>query len=90
MYATRALRAFRPTVRMMRPVPNEEHVAHTASQRLRRLRKIPAELWPLGIVVGFAVMAAAYSSARHFMTDSTLRLTRQNRKGDAQQHKGEH
>ncbi|KAK3343991.1 hypothetical protein B0T25DRAFT_572965 [Lasiosphaeria hispida] len=82
MYATRSLRMFRPTARLMAPVPKEEQAAHTVSQRLRRLRKIPAELWPLGIVVAFAVGAAAYSSLRHFLTDKTIRLKRQNRAAD--------
>ncbi|KAI0389199.1 hypothetical protein F5Y17DRAFT_141195 [Xylariaceae sp. FL0594] len=79
MYATRALRMV-PTKRMLRPVPKEDQVAHTVSQRLRKLRKIPAELIPLGVVVGFAVFAAAYSSIRKFVVDKNLRLSRQNRK----------
>ncbi|KAK4042262.1 hypothetical protein C8A01DRAFT_33610 [Parachaetomium inaequale] len=87
MYATRSLRMFRPTARMMRPIPKEEQVAHTVSQRLRRLKQIPPELWPLGIVVVFAVGAAAYSSLRHFMTDKTIRFKRQNRAADSH---GEH
>ncbi|ROV89235.1 hypothetical protein VMCG_09886 [Cytospora schulzeri] len=84
MFATRAMRAaFQPTRRMMRPVPNEEQAAHTVSQRLRRLKKIPAELWPLGVVVAFAVTAAGYSITRHLFTDKTIRLKRQNRAADA-------
>ncbi|KAG6360525.1 hypothetical protein INS49_011587 [Diaporthe citri] len=84
MYATRAMRsAFQPTRRLMRPVPNEEQAAHTVSQRLRRLRKIPAELIPLGVVVGFAVIAAGYSITRHLFVDKTIRLKRQNRAADA-------
>ncbi|KAK0634686.1 hypothetical protein B0T17DRAFT_514029 [Bombardia bombarda] len=80
MYATRAMRAaFRPTARLMKPVPNEEQAAHTISQRLRRLKSIPPELIPLGAVVGLALVAAGYSSLRHFMTDKTIRLKRQNR-----------
>lgn len=75
--------AFQPTRQMMRPVPNEEQAAHTVSQRLRRLQKIPAELWPLGVVVGFAVAAAGYSISRHLWTDKTIRLKRQNRAADA-------
>ncbi|KKY37259.1 hypothetical protein UCDDA912_g02717 [Diaporthe ampelina] len=89
MYATRAMRtAFQPTRRLMRPVPNEEQAAHTVSQRLRRLRKIPAELIPLGVVVGFAVLAAGYSITRHLFVDKTIRLKRQNRAADnaAEQH----
>ncbi|PSR93658.1 hypothetical protein BD289DRAFT_480971 [Coniella lustricola] len=83
MYATRAMRMFQPTRAMMRPVPKEEQAAHTISQRLRRLRQIPAELLPLGVVVGFAVCAAAYSCTRHLVTDKTIRLKRQNRAADA-------
>jgi hypothetical protein len=33
-----------------------------------------------GVVVGFAVFAAGYSSARKFLVDKNLRLARQNRK----------
>ncbi|KAJ9149280.1 hypothetical protein NKR23_g4421 [Pleurostoma richardsiae] len=56
--------------------------AHTVSQRLRRLRKIPPELLPLGAVVAFAVAAAGYSIARKFYVDKNLRLARQNRAAD--------
>ncbi|KAL1881114.1 hypothetical protein VTK73DRAFT_4791 [Phialemonium thermophilum] len=82
MHATRSLMMFRPTMRMMRPVPKEEQAAHTISQRLRRLRKIPPELLPLGVVVGFALTAAIYSSIRHFLVDKTIRVKRQNRAAD--------
>jgi len=75
---------------MMRPIPKEEQAAHTVSQRLRRVKQIPPELFPLGIVVFFAVGAAAYSSARHFFTDKTIRLKRQNRAADSHADKGEH
>ncbi|KAI1765802.1 hypothetical protein GGR53DRAFT_244226 [Hypoxylon sp. FL1150] len=88
MYATRALRMM-PTRRMMFPVPKEDQSAHTVSQRLRKLRQIPAELIPLGVVVGFAVFAAAYSSLRKFTVDKNLRLNRQNRKDEPAEH-GEH
>jgi len=64
----------------MRPVPKEEHSAHTVSQRIRRLRRIPPELIPLGIVVGIAVGFAVYSLGRKLMVDKTIRLGRQNRK----------
>ncbi|KAL0940978.1 uncharacterized protein CTRU02_203741 [Colletotrichum truncatum] len=77
MRPTLGLRAFRPTMRMMSPVPAEDQVGHTVSQRLRKLRQIPPELIPLGVVVGFALTAATYSIARHFMTDGTIRLKRQ-------------
>ncbi|KAI1084457.1 hypothetical protein F5B20DRAFT_593540 [Whalleya microplaca] len=57
-----------------------KQTAHTVSQRLRKLRQIPAELIPLGVVVGFALFAAGYSSYRKFAVDKNLRLQRQNRK----------
>ena len=37
---------------------------------------------PTGVVVGFAVFAAGYSSLRHFVVDKNLRLARQNRAAD--------
>ncbi|GAW15770.1 hypothetical protein ANO14919_051900 [Xylariales sp. No.14919] len=60
--------------------------SHTISQRLRKLRQIPAELIPLGVVVAFAVFAAGYSSFRKFFVDKNLRLTRQNRKAEPVEH----
>ncbi|KAH0494350.1 hypothetical protein TgHK011_000972 [Trichoderma gracile] len=72
-----ALRAFRPTARMMRPVPKEDQAGHTVSQRLRKLKQMPAELYPLFVVVGFALGAAAYSCSRKFFVDKNLRLSRQ-------------
>ncbi|KAI0532224.1 hypothetical protein GGR58DRAFT_490948 [Xylaria digitata] len=84
MYATRALR-MAPTMRMMR-IPKEDQSAHTVSQRLRKLRQIPAELIPLGVVVAFAVFAAGYSSFRKFFVDHNLRLARQNRKDEPVEH----
>ncbi|KAK4122655.1 hypothetical protein N657DRAFT_691156 [Parathielavia appendiculata] len=86
MFATRSLRMFRPTARMMRPIPKEEQSAHTVSQRLRRLKQIPPELIPLGVVVAFAVTAAAYSCTRHLIVDKNIRLKRQNRAADAAAH----
>ncbi|KAI1852685.1 hypothetical protein JX265_003174 [Neoarthrinium moseri] len=82
MYPTLATR-MQATRRLMRAPPAEDQAGHTVSQRLRKLRKIPAELIPLGVVVGFAVFAAGYSSARKFWVDKTLRLQRQNRAADA-------
>ncbi|RYP31703.1 hypothetical protein DL767_005616 [Monosporascus sp. MG133] len=87
MYSSPVLRMM-PSARMMRPVPKEDQTAHTVSQRLRKLRKIPAELIPLGVVVGFAIFAAGYSSFRKFYVDKNLRLARQNRKDD--DHAAEH
>ncbi|KAK4130849.1 hypothetical protein BT67DRAFT_428578 [Trichocladium antarcticum] len=82
MFATRSLRMFRPTARMMRPIPPVD-AAHTISQRLRRLKSIPPELFPLGVVVGFALAAAIYSCTRHLLVDHGVRLQRQNRAADA-------
>ncbi|CEJ80495.1 hypothetical protein VHEMI00674 [[Torrubiella] hemipterigena] len=86
MHATIARRMFRPTARMMRPVPKEDQAGHTVSQRLRKLKDIPAELIPLGVVVGFAIFAAGYSSIRKFVVDKTLRLSRQGPAGRAEHH----
>ncbi|KAJ1338287.1 NADH-ubiquinone reductase complex 1 MLRQ subunit [Microdochium nivale] len=87
MYATRALRMM-PTRRMRAPLPKEDQSAHTVSQRLRKIKDVPAELWPLAVVVGFAVLAAGYSSGRKFFVDKNLRLARQNRKTES--HAEEH
>ncbi|GJD01751.1 hypothetical protein ColKHC_10576 [Colletotrichum higginsianum] len=78
MRPTLGLRAFRPTLRMMSPVP-----------RLRKLRQIPPELIPLGVVVGFALAAATYSVGRHFVTDKTIRLKRQGKSAAAAAGHGE-
>ncbi|KAJ2906946.1 uncharacterized protein MKZ38_009809 [Zalerion maritima] len=86
MRPTFSLRFLQPTRRMMRPVPNEEQAAHTVSQRLRRLKKIPPELIPLGIVVSFAVGAACFSIGRKFVVDKNLRLSRQNRPKEESPH----
>ncbi|KAL1648034.1 hypothetical protein UCDDS831_g03660 [Diplodia seriata] len=67
----------RATPRMMNPVPKEEHSAHTISQRIRTLKKIPPELIPLGIVLLVAVGAAVFSIFRKLYVDKTLRLARQ-------------
>ncbi|KAM3504156.1 hypothetical protein MY10362_003729 [Beauveria mimosiformis] len=77
MRATTVMRMFRQTPRLMRPVPKEDQAGHTISQRLRKLKQIPAELFPLAAVVGFAVAAAGYSCARKFWVDKNLRLGRQ-------------
>ncbi|MCJ1235917.1 hypothetical protein MMC14_003891 [Varicellaria rhodocarpa] len=68
-----------PTRSLMRPVPKEEHSAHTISQRLRTLKKIPPELIPLGVVLGVAISAAFYSMGNKLISDKTLRLTKSNR-----------
>ncbi|KAI9751920.1 MAG: hypothetical protein M4579_005831 [Chaenotheca gracillima] len=78
MYPTRRM-MMQPSRTMMRPMPKEEHSAHTISQRLRTLKKIPPELIPLGIVLGIAIGAAFYSMGNKMVTDKTLRLSRSNR-----------
>ncbi|KZF19971.1 hypothetical protein L228DRAFT_250388 [Xylona heveae TC161] len=75
MYPTRILR-MQPARPLMRSVPKEDQAAHTISQRIRTLKKIPPELIPLGIVLVVAVGAAGYSMARKITTDKQLRLTR--------------
>ncbi|OKL60796.1 hypothetical protein UA08_03173 [Talaromyces atroroseus] len=50
MFATRPL-AMRPT-RPVMAAPKEGLSAHTVSQRLRLIKKIPPELIPLGVVLG--------------------------------------
>ncbi|KAL3474968.1 hypothetical protein BJX99DRAFT_259890 [Aspergillus californicus] len=74
MYPTRILR-MQPTRRYAFPTPKEAQSAHTISQRLRTLKRIPPELIPLGVVLGVAVFAAIYSSTKKLMTDKTLRLS---------------
>ncbi|KAJ2969597.1 hypothetical protein NQ176_g8581 [Zarea fungicola] len=86
MRTTTALRMFRQTPRLMRPVPKEDQAGHTISQRLRKLKQIPPELWPLAVVVGFAVGAAGYSCVRKFYVDKNLRLARQGPAGRADHH----
>ncbi|KAL4879144.1 hypothetical protein BJY04DRAFT_220507 [Aspergillus karnatakaensis] len=74
MYPSRVLR-MQPTRAFAFPAPKENHSAHTISQRLRTLKRIPPELIPLGVVLGVAVGAAIYSSSKKLMTDKTLRLS---------------
>ncbi|KAL1902200.1 hypothetical protein Cpir12675_000100 [Ceratocystis pirilliformis] len=88
MYATLGLRMMRQTPRLMRAAPVEDQAAHGVSARLRKLKNIPPELFPLGVVVAFAVGAAGYSLTRHLLTDKTLRLGRSS--GDNKPHDNEH
>ncbi|PHH93173.1 hypothetical protein CDD83_10722 [Cordyceps sp. RAO-2017] len=81
MFRPSAQFMFRPTAMVKRPVPNEDQAGHTVSQRLRKLKQIPAELIPLAVVVGFAVLAAGYSVIRKFIVDKNLRLSRQGPSG---------
>ncbi|KAL7654072.1 hypothetical protein ACMYSQ_008738 [Aspergillus niger] len=83
MFPTRVLRmqASRP---FAFPTPKENQSAHTISQRLRTLKRVPPELIPLVFICppltqfhrSVAVGAAIYSSTRKLMTDKTLRLYR--------------
>ncbi|KAJ5173371.1 hypothetical protein N7492_005964 [Penicillium capsulatum] len=75
MFPTRVLR-MQPSRPAFSPAPKEGHSAHTISQRLRQVKKIPPELLPLGLVLGVAVGAAIYSCANKLLTDKTLRLYR--------------
>ncbi|PUU74335.1 hypothetical protein B9Z19DRAFT_1000889, partial [Tuber borchii] len=50
--------------------------AHTISQRIRMLKKVPPELIPLGIVIGAGVGMAVISMGRKLYTDKQLRLSR--------------
>lgn len=79
MRKTFSVKMFQPTSRMM-IAQKDDQPARFMSHRLRKLRKIPPELIPLGIVVGVAVGFAGYSLAKKFWVDQTMRLSRQNRK----------
>ncbi|KEZ43774.1 hypothetical protein SAPIO_CDS3919 [Scedosporium apiospermum] len=71
MQPSLALRMFRPTGRMMKAAePNTPGFAG-------KVKKVPAELWPLAAVVGFALCAAGFSIGRKFVVDKNLRLARQ-------------
>ncbi|CAD0084303.1 unnamed protein product, partial [Aureobasidium vineae] len=74
-------RGFKNTPKFREPVPDTalttiHIVAHTISQRIRTLKKIPPELIPIGIVLAVAIGFAAYSLFRKLFTDGTLRLYR--------------
>ncbi|KAF2214621.1 hypothetical protein CERZMDRAFT_90173 [Cercospora zeae-maydis SCOH1-5] len=80
-YQQQFARGFRTTPKRM-AAPKEEQAAHTISQRLRTLKKIPPELIPLGVVLAAAIFAAVYSMGRKLLTDKTLRLTRTGKQAD--------
>lgn len=50
--------------------------AHTISQRLRSLKRIPPELFPVFFVVAVALGFAGYSIIKKLFVDKTLRLNR--------------
>ncbi|KAH7075799.1 hypothetical protein BKA63DRAFT_512401 [Paraphoma chrysanthemicola] len=70
----------RQTLAMRTPTPKEEHGAHTVSQRIRQLKNIPTEIWPLIVVLGVAVVMAFVSLIRKLFVDKTLRLNRQGKR----------
>ncbi|KAL4781602.1 hypothetical protein BJX76DRAFT_359721 [Aspergillus varians] len=74
MYSSPILR-MQPSRLHAFPTPKEGQAAHTISQRLRTLKRVPPELIPLGVVLGVAVGAAIYSSTKKLLGDKTLRLT---------------
>ncbi|KAF9883574.1 hypothetical protein FE257_003173 [Aspergillus nanangensis] len=75
MYPTRIMR-MQPSRPFAFPTPKEGQSAHTVSQRLRMLKKVPPELIPLGLVLGVAIGAAMYASGHKLLSDKTLRLSR--------------
>ncbi|KAK5175138.1 uncharacterized protein LTR77_000275 [Saxophila tyrrhenica] len=75
MQPTRSLR-LQATPRMRMASPKEDQAAHTVSQRLRTLKRIPPELIPLGVVLAVALIAAGYSMGNKLFSDKTLRLSR--------------
>jgi len=58
----------------------DDQSAHTITQRLRQLKRIPPELLPLGVVILFALFAALFAMGRKLWTDKTLRLQRSSQK----------
>lgn len=83
-YRKRSTLVYRPETRystLNSELTNTPTPAHTVSQRLRTLKKVPPELIPLGVVLAAALIAAGYSIVRKFYTDKTLRLTRQGPQG---------
>lgn len=64
------------------PMPKQEQSAHTISQRLRMIKRVPPELIPLGVVLGAGVAMALYSMGHKLYVDKTLRLSRSTRDKD--------
>ncbi|KAI1612898.1 hypothetical protein EDD37DRAFT_648417 [Exophiala viscosa] len=73
--ALRQNRPFHNTRTMLRSKEDDQS-AHTITQRIRSLKKVPPELIPLGIVILFALFAAAFAMSKKLLTDKTLRLHR--------------
>ncbi|KAJ5133597.1 hypothetical protein N7526_004962 [Penicillium atrosanguineum] len=71
MFPTRVFQ-MQPSRAFYSPAPKEAHSAHTISQRLRQLRKVPPGVDPSRVAIG----AAVYASSKKLMSDKTLRLYR--------------
>ncbi|KIX04038.1 uncharacterized protein Z518_07591 [Rhinocladiella mackenziei CBS 650.93] len=71
----RQTRLFHNTRPMLR-TKEDDQSAHTITQRLRNLKRIPPELLPLGVVILFALFAACFAMGKKLMTDKTLRLSK--------------
>ncbi|KAI9876038.1 MAG: hypothetical protein M1823_007355 [Watsoniomyces obsoletus] len=76
---SRSARPFHSSMAMRR-VKEDDQSAHTITQRLKSLKKVPPELLPLGVVIAFALFAAVFAMGRKLFTDKTLRLTPQREK----------
>ncbi|PWW71865.1 hypothetical protein C7212DRAFT_338391, partial [Tuber magnatum] len=63
-------------------MPKQEQSAHTISQRIRMLKKVPPELIPLGIVMAAGVAMAMFSMGKKLYTDKQLRLSRSSRSSE--------
>jgi hypothetical protein len=48
---------------------------------MRKVKNVPVELWPLAVVVTFAIGAAGFAIGRKFVVDKNLRLARQGAAG---------
>jgi hypothetical protein len=57
-------------------VANNEITAHTITQRIRSLKKIPPELIPLGVVIAYAFPRAqdALTSTKEIMANQKFRF----------------
>ncbi|KAF2668776.1 hypothetical protein BT63DRAFT_426043 [Microthyrium microscopicum] len=79
------LLSMRPTGRTMRE-KEDENRAHTVTQRLGQWRKIPVELYPIGVVLAIAIAAAIYSLFAKLRNDKTLRLWRKGKPAPSSDH----
>ncbi|SPO05764.1 uncharacterized protein DNG_08451 [Cephalotrichum gorgonifer] len=86
MLPSQALRMFRPTGRMMKAAGQPAG----SPSFMSKVKKVPAELWPLAAVVGVAVVGAGFSLSRKLWVDKTMRLKRQNRAAEQHDSHEEH